>query len=66
VDIIYKWQKNSNGFYNFIENVFSLLGSTYFTGAFIVFYIFLVKKRVKSIVHLIFLSGALYYMTVLK
>ena len=66
VDIIYNMQSHKSGFLNFIENIFSLFGNTISVTILLVIYVVLVKERVRSVVHFIFLTGALYYMTVLK
>jgi len=43
-----------------------MFGNTISVVVVLVLYLVLVKNRIKVIVHLIFLTGALYYMTVLK
>ena len=66
VNEIYTMQSHASGFLNFVENVFSLLGNTIIVAILLVLYLVFVKERIKSLVHIIFLTGSLYYMTVLK
>lgn len=43
-----------------------MFGNTISVVIILVLYLVLIKNRLRTIVHLIFLTGALYYMTVLK
>ena len=59
-------QSHSSGFLNFIENIFSLLGNTFIVAVLLGIYLIVIKERIRTLVHIIFLMGALYYMTILK
>ena len=66
VNEIYNMQSYRSGFLNFLENIFSLFGNTIIVVLILAAYVFFVKERVKTVVHVIFLTGVLYYMTILK
>jgi len=59
-------QSHQSAFLNFVENIFSLFGNTIFVAIFLGVYLVVVKERIRTLVHMIFLTGSLYYMTILK
>jgi membrane-associated phospholipid phosphatase len=59
-------QENSGRLLNFIENIFSLLGNSIIIYTIIGCQYLYFKQRVRTIVHLIYVMGGLYFMTVLK
>ena len=66
VNQIYNMQSYRSGFLNFLENILSLFGNTIAVVIILAVYVFFVKERIKTVVHIIFLTGVLYYMTILK
>jgi membrane-associated phospholipid phosphatase len=53
-------------FLDFLQNIFSLFSGTIVTGILLTLLVCFVKERIKTIVHIIFLTSSLYYMSILK
>jgi membrane-associated phospholipid phosphatase len=66
VNLIFNMQENSGGALNFIENVFSMLGNPIVIYAVIGAQYLYFKQRIRTLVHLIYIMGGLYFMVVLK
>lgn len=59
-------QSNGSGFLNFLENIFSLIGNPITVVAILVLELLLVKKRIRSLIHIIFIVGAFFYVATIK
>lgn len=66
VNLIFTMQEGSGAFFDFIENIFSMLGNPIIIYTIIVLQLFWVKQRIRTIVHLTYLMIGLYFMVVLK
>lgn len=63
---IYSMQQNSGPILNFIENIFSMLGNPITIYVIIAAQFLYFSQRIRTIVHLIYLMGGLYFMVLLK
>lgn len=63
---VHNMQQNSGPILNFIENIFSMLGNPITIYVIIGAQFFYFNQRVRTIVHLIYLMGGLYFMVLLK
>lgn len=66
INLIFGMQEHSGSLLNFIENIFSMLGNPITIYAIIAVQYLYVKQRIRTIVHLTYLMGGLFFMVVLK
>lgn len=63
---IFSMQQNSSPFLDFLQNIFSMLGNPITIYVVIAAQFLYFKQRIRTIVHLIYLMGGLYFMVLLK
>jgi hypothetical protein len=66
VNRVYDMQSNSSGVLKFIENLFSMLGNPIVIVSVLAIEFLFVKQRARSLVHIIFLTGSLYFTFIFK
>lgn len=63
---IHTMQGNASSFLNFVENIFSLLGNPITIVLVLAIELFYVKQRIRSLIHIIYITGAFYFVAVIK
>ena len=59
-------QSHGSAVADIVENIFSLMGNPIVVVLVLVIELLFLKNRVRSLVHLIYITGALYYVTLFK
>lgn len=63
---IHNMQSRQSSFLNVVENIFSLLGNPIIVVVVLAIELFIVKQRIRSLIHIIYITGAFYYVAVIK